>query len=48
MAHFVLDSYALLAYFRNEVLANKHELYMVCINKKAVLITGEKEFDSLI
>ena len=44
MAHFVLDSYALLAYFRkeaggekveqllNEAVANKHELYMTCIN----------------
>ncbi len=44
MAHFVLDSYAMLAYFRNEVgrekveqllndaVANKHELYMTCIN----------------
>jgi ribonuclease VapC len=44
MAHFVLDSYAMLAYFRNEeggekveqllndAVANKHELYMTCIN----------------
>jgi predicted nucleic acid-binding protein len=44
MAHFVLDSYAMLAFFRNEKGAeqvkqllheaslNKHELYMTCIN----------------
>lgn len=44
MANFVLDSYALLAYFRNEeggekvgqllqdAAAGKHELYMTCIN----------------
>ena len=44
MAHFVLDSYAMLAYFRNEegrekveqllneAVAEKHELYMTCIN----------------
>ena len=44
MAHFVLDSYALLAYFRNEeggekveqllndAVADKHELQMTCIN----------------
>lgn len=44
MAHFVLDSYAMLAYFRNEEgrekveqllndsVVNKHELYMTCIN----------------
>ena len=44
MAHFVLDSYAMLAYFRNEegrekveqllndAVGNKHELYMTCIN----------------
>ena len=44
MAHFVLDSYAMLAYFRNEegrekveqllneAVADKHELYMSCIN----------------
>jgi predicted nucleic acid-binding protein len=44
MAHFVLDSYALLAYFRNEeggekveqllndAVVDKHELYMTCIN----------------
>jgi ribonuclease VapC len=44
MANFVLDSYALLAYFRNEnggekveqllheAANNKHELYMTCIN----------------
>ena len=43
MAHFVLDSYALLAYFRNEeggekveqllneAVADKHELHMTCI-----------------
>lgn len=44
MAHFVLDSYAMLAYFRNEdgrekieqllndAVSDKHELYMTCIN----------------
>ena len=44
MAHFVLDSYAMLAYFRNEegrekveqllndAVVDKHELYMTCIN----------------
>ncbi len=44
MAHFVLDSYALLAYFRheegaekiaqllNETATGKHELHMSCIN----------------
>jgi predicted nucleic acid-binding protein len=44
MAHFVLDSYAMLAYFRNEdgrekieqllndAVTDKHELYMTCIN----------------
>src|SRR5882724_2409669 len=44
MAHFVLDSYALLAFFRNEegsekveqllneAAADKHELYITCIN----------------
>ncbi len=44
MAHFVLDSYAMLAYFRdeegrdkieqilNEAAAGKHTLYMSCIN----------------
>lgn len=44
MAHFVLDSYAMLAYFRdedgrttieqllNETVAGKHTLYMSCIN----------------
>ena len=44
MAHYVLDSYALLAYFRNEeggekveqllndAAADKHELYLTCIN----------------
>jgi len=44
MAHFVLDSYALLAFFRNEeggekveqllneAAADKHELYLTCIN----------------
>ncbi len=44
MAHFVLDSYALLAFFRNEpggekveqflneAATDKHELYMTCIN----------------
>jgi ribonuclease VapC len=44
MANFVLDSYAMLAFFRNEAggekveqllneaAVNKHELYMTCIN----------------
>ncbi len=44
MAHFVLDSYALLAFFRNEegcekveqllneAAADKHELYITCVN----------------
>jgi ribonuclease VapC len=44
MAHFVLDSFAMLAYFRNEsggekveqllneAAAGKHELHMTCIN----------------
>ena len=44
MAHFVLDSYAMLAYFRNEqgrekveqllneAVGNKHELYMTCVS----------------
>ncbi len=44
MAHYVLDSYALLAFFRNEeggekveqllneAAADKHELYLTCIN----------------
>ncbi len=44
MAHFVLDSYAMLAFFRNEIGAekvkqllheaslNRHELHMTCIN----------------
>lgn len=44
MAHFVLDSYALLAYFRheeggekieqllNDAATEKHQLYMTCIN----------------
>ena len=44
MAHYVLDSYAMLAYFRNEdgrekieqllndAVTDKHELYMTCIN----------------
>lgn len=44
MAHFVLDSYALLAFFRNEdsaekveqilneAVTDKHQLYMTCIN----------------
>lgn len=56
MAHFVLDSYAMLAFFRNEkgrdkverllneAVANKHELYMTCINAGEVYyITCRKE-----
>ncbi len=56
MAHFVLDSYAMLAFFRNEkgrdkverllneAVANKHELYMTCINAGEVYyMTCRKE-----
>jgi ribonuclease VapC len=56
MAHFVLDSYAMLAFFRNETgrdkverllneaVANKHELYMTCINAGEVYyMTCRKE-----
>ena len=56
MAHFVLDSYAMLAFFRNEkgrdkverllneAVANKHELYMTCINAGEVYyVTCRKE-----
>jgi ribonuclease VapC len=56
MAHFVLDSYAMLAYFRNEeggekieqllndAVADKHKLYMTCINAGEVYyITYRKD-----
>jgi predicted nucleic acid-binding protein len=55
MAHFVLDSYALLAYFRNEVggekveqllneaVADKHELYMTCINAGEVYYMAHRK-----
>lgn len=55
MAHFVLDSYALLAYFRNEVgglkveqllndaVGNKHELYMTCINAGEVYYMASRK-----
>jgi predicted nucleic acid-binding protein len=55
MAHFVLDSYALLAYFRNEpggekveqllneAAAGKHELYMTCINAGEVYYMAHRK-----
>ena len=55
MAHFVLDSYALLAYFRNEeggekveqllndAVADKHELYMTCINAGEVYYMAHRK-----
>ncbi len=55
MAHFVLDSYALLAYFRNEdggekveqllneAVANKHELHMTCINAGEVYYMAHRK-----
>ena len=55
MAHFVLDSYALLAYFRNETggekveqllndaVADKHELYMTCINAGEVYYMAHRK-----
>ena len=55
MANFVLDSYALLAYFRNEAggekveqllneaVADKHELYMTCINAGEVYYMAHRK-----
>ena len=55
MAHFVLDSYAMLAYFRNEdggekveqllndAVADKHELYMTCINAGEVYYMASRK-----
>ena len=55
MAHFVLDSYALLAYFRNEdggekieqllndAIADKHELHMTCINAGEVYYMAHRK-----
>jgi predicted nucleic acid-binding protein len=55
MAHFVLDSYAMLAFFRNEEGANKvkqllheasmdkHELYMTCINAGEIFYITQRK-----
>lgn len=55
MAHFVLDSYAMLAYFRNEeggkkveqllneAVAGKHTLYMSCINAGEVYYMASRK-----
>lgn len=55
MAHFVLDSYALLAFFRNEeggqkveqllneATTEKHELYMTCINAGEVYYMSSRK-----
>lgn len=55
MANFVLDSYAMLAYFRNEeggdkveqllndAVADKHELYMTCINAGEVYYMANRK-----
>ena len=55
MAHYVLDSYALLAFFRNEeggqkveqllneAVANKHELYLTCINAGEVYYMSSRK-----
>jgi ribonuclease VapC len=55
MAHFVLDSYALLAFFRNEdgaekveqilndAVADKHQLYMTCINAGEVYYMSSRK-----
>ncbi len=55
MANFVLDSYAMLAYFRNEqggekveqllndAVADKHELYMTCINAGEVYYMARRK-----
>ena len=55
MANFVLDSYAMLAYFRNEegrekveqllneAVGNKHELYMTCVNAGEVYYMASRK-----
>ena len=55
MAHFVLDSYALLAFFRNEeggekveqllneAAADKHELHITCINAGEVYYMSSRK-----
>ena len=55
MAHFVLDSYALLAFFRNEdgaekveqllndAVTGKHQLYMTCINAGEVYYMSSRK-----
>jgi predicted nucleic acid-binding protein len=55
MANFVLDSYALLAFFRNEeggekveqllneAVADKHELYLTCINAGEVFYMSHRK-----
>lgn len=55
MAHFVLDSYALLAFFRNEegaeiiekllneAASDKHELYITCINAGEVYYMSSRK-----
>ena len=55
MANFVLDSYALMAYFRDEddgekveqllddAVADKHELYMTCINAGEVYYMASRK-----
>lgn len=55
MAHFVLDSYALLAFFRNEdgaekveqilneAVTDKHQLYMTCINAGEVYYMSSRK-----
>ncbi|MBC7589105.1 MAG: type II toxin-antitoxin system VapC family toxin [Chitinophagaceae bacterium] len=56
MAHFVLDSYAMLAYFRgevggeqiekllNETVAGKHTLHMTCINAGEVYYMAYRNY----
>ena len=55
MAHFVLDSYALLAFFRNEdgaekveqilneAVTDKHQLYITCINAGEVYYMSSRK-----
>jgi ribonuclease VapC len=55
MAHFVLDSYAMLAFFRNEdgaekveqilndAVSDKHQLYMTCINAGEVYYMSSRK-----
>jgi len=55
MAHFVLDSYAMLAYFRkeeggekveqllNDAVVDKHELHMTCINAGEVYYMAHRK-----